>query len=138
MAVTCSDAAEVYGPFVHEALLGEALAPARNDVIAATQVGLAKASLTRLETDGIDPFFQQRLDLLVLEELGIEFVPNRFEPGRSRPSAPGWICSRTSVAARLRRPAQVAWGWLLTKKPGVPGPPRVRCETRTRARTRRA
>src|SRR6201981_2469965 len=82
--VTFFDTAEVYGPFTNEELVGEALAPFREQVAIATkfgfridpntgkQVGLdsrpehikevAEASLKRLGTDVIDLFYQHRVD----------------------------------------------------------------------------
>ena len=76
------DTAEVYGPFTNEELVGEALAPVRNDVIIATKFGwkiedgkqagldsrpahikeVADASLKRLRTETIDLFYQHRVD----------------------------------------------------------------------------
>jgi aryl-alcohol dehydrogenase-like predicted oxidoreductase len=81
--VTFFDTAEVYGPFTNEELVGEALAPFREQVVIATkfgfgvtsegkQVGLnsrpehikevAEASLKRLRTNVIDLFYQHRVD----------------------------------------------------------------------------
>ena len=82
--VTFFDTAEVYGPFTNEELVGEALAPFREQVVIATkfgfkldpatgkQVGLdsrpehikevAEASLKRLKIDAIDLFYQHRVD----------------------------------------------------------------------------
>src|SRR5512145_1164027 len=80
--VTFFDTAEVYGPFVNEELVGEALASVRDQVVIATkfgfriqdgrQVGLdsrpahirevAEASLKRLKTDRIDLLYQHRVD----------------------------------------------------------------------------
>ena len=84
MGVTFFDTAEVYGPFVNEELVGEALAPFRNNVTIATkfgfkidpatgkQIGLdsrpehikevAEASLRRLKIDAIDLYYQHRVD----------------------------------------------------------------------------
>ncbi len=84
LGVTFFDTAEVYGPFVNEELVGEALAPVRNEVIVATKFGfeivdgkiqlgalnsrpahirqVAEASLRRLEMDSIDLFYQHRPD----------------------------------------------------------------------------
>src|SRR5438552_1152618 len=83
LGVTFFDTAEVYGPFVNEELVGEALAPMRERVVIATkfgfkfgpkgeQIGLdsrpehikevAEASLKRLRTDVIDLFYQHRVD----------------------------------------------------------------------------
>jgi aryl-alcohol dehydrogenase-like predicted oxidoreductase len=79
--VTFFDTAEAYGPFANEELLGEAVAPFRNDVVIATKFGfregkpaqgtdsrpatiraVAEASLKRLRTDVIDLFYQHRVD----------------------------------------------------------------------------
>jgi aryl-alcohol dehydrogenase-like predicted oxidoreductase len=81
--VTFFDTAEVYGPFVNEELVGEALAPLRDQVVIATKFGfkigpkgeqvgvdsrpehireVAEASLKRLKTDRIDLFYQHRVD----------------------------------------------------------------------------
>jgi aryl-alcohol dehydrogenase-like predicted oxidoreductase len=82
--VTLFDTAEVYGPFKNEELVGEALAPVRDQVIIATKFGfridpatgkengldsrpdhireVADASLRRLRTDHIDLFYQHRVD----------------------------------------------------------------------------
>ena len=80
------DTAEVYGPFANEELVGEALAPVREQVVIATKFGfnidsngtqhltlplnsrpehikeVAEASLKRLKTDRIDLFYQHRVD----------------------------------------------------------------------------
>jgi aryl-alcohol dehydrogenase-like predicted oxidoreductase len=76
------DTAEVYGPFANEELVGEALAPLRDQVVIATKFGfnivegkqsglnsrpehikkVADASLRRLNTDRIDLFYQHRVD----------------------------------------------------------------------------
>jgi aryl-alcohol dehydrogenase-like predicted oxidoreductase len=82
--VTFFDTAEVYGPFTNEELVGEALAPFRDQVLIATKFGfnldpktgkqagldsrpahikeVADASLKRLNTDVIDLFYQHRVD----------------------------------------------------------------------------
>lgn len=82
--VTFFDTAEVYGPFTNEELVGEALAPFREQVVIATKFGfdldpatgkqrgldsrpdhikqVADASLKRLKTDRIDLFYQHRVD----------------------------------------------------------------------------
>src|SRR5271156_6094149 len=75
------DTAEAYGPFTNEELVGEALAPLRDQVVIATKFGfkdgvvssgmdsrrerireVAEASLKRLKTDRIDLFYQHRVD----------------------------------------------------------------------------
>ncbi len=79
--VTFFDTAEAYGPFTNEELVGEALAPIRDQVVIATKFGfkngdpaagmdsrperirqVADASLKRLKTDRIDLFYQHRVD----------------------------------------------------------------------------
>jgi aryl-alcohol dehydrogenase-like predicted oxidoreductase len=87
--VTFFDTAEVYGPYVNEELVGEALAPFRGQVVIATKFGfnldpnlnfaakqgspsldsrpehirqVAEASLKRLKVDAIDLFYQHRVD----------------------------------------------------------------------------
>jgi aryl-alcohol dehydrogenase-like predicted oxidoreductase len=83
--ITFFDTAEVYGPFTNEELVGEALAPLRDQVVIATKFGwkpdpnggprwsgldsrpehikeVAEASLKRLKTDVIDLFYQHRVD----------------------------------------------------------------------------
>jgi aryl-alcohol dehydrogenase-like predicted oxidoreductase len=81
--VTLFDTAEVYGPYANEELVGEALAPVRDQVKIATKFGfdlspgaarsslnsrpeqiraVAEASLKRLRTDVIDLFYQHRVD----------------------------------------------------------------------------
>ncbi len=83
--ITFFDTAEVYGPFLNEELVGEALAPFRGKVTIATKFGfqlkpdaspgfigpnsrperirqVADASLQRLKVDAIDLFYQHRVD----------------------------------------------------------------------------
>jgi len=78
--ITFFDTAEAYGPFTNEALVGEALAPIRHQVVIATKFGftfepqrgldsrpahikeVAEASLKRLRVDTIDLFYQHRVD----------------------------------------------------------------------------
>jgi aryl-alcohol dehydrogenase-like predicted oxidoreductase len=85
LGVTLFDTAEVYGPFVNEELVGEALAPLRDQVVIATKFGfrldptgerlwtgvdsrpdhikeVAEGSLKRLNVDVIDLFYQHRVD----------------------------------------------------------------------------
>ena len=87
--ITFFDTAEVYGPFLNEELLGEALAPFRKQLVIATKFGFdlnpnldprgmkglpglnsrpehiqqaAEGSLRRLRTDVIDLYYQHRVD----------------------------------------------------------------------------
>jgi aryl-alcohol dehydrogenase-like predicted oxidoreductase len=88
--VTFFDTAEVYGPYVNEELVGEALEPLRDQVVIATKFGwnirdrrpsgldsrpeqirrVTDASLRRLRTDRIDLLYQHRVDPTVpIEEV---------------------------------------------------------------------
>ncbi len=90
--ITFFDTAEMYGPFTNEALVGEALAPVRDQVVIATKFGFAfdpqtgenqglnsrpehirqavEGSLQRLKTDYIDLYYQHRVDPAVpIEEV---------------------------------------------------------------------
>jgi aryl-alcohol dehydrogenase-like predicted oxidoreductase len=92
--ITFFDTAEVYGPYINEELVGEALAPFRGQVVIATKFGfdlsgtdhrpgaaglnsrpeqirkVADASLKRLRVDTIDLFYQHRVDTNVpIEEV---------------------------------------------------------------------
>ena len=83
--ITFFDTAEVYGPFINEELVGEALEPFKEKVVIATKFGfkldpnggpkwvgldsrpehikqVAEASLKRLRVDAIDLFYQHRVD----------------------------------------------------------------------------
>jgi len=81
--ITFFDTAEMYGPYTNEALVGEALAPHRGQVVIATKFGfkidaegrqagldsrpehirqVAEASLKRLRSESIDLFYQHRVD----------------------------------------------------------------------------
>jgi aryl-alcohol dehydrogenase-like predicted oxidoreductase len=82
LGVTFFDTAQVYGPFTNEALVGEALAPVRDQVVIATKFGFQlgggessgldsrpetirtgiESSLARLQTDRIDLLYQHRVD----------------------------------------------------------------------------
>src|SRR5712691_10372606 len=83
LGVTFFDTAEAYGPYTNEELVGEALAPAREQVVIATKFGfeldsdgqqrglnsrpehireVAESSLKRLEVETIDLLYQHRVD----------------------------------------------------------------------------
>ena len=103
--VTFFDTAEVYGPFTNEELVGEALAPFRDQVVIATKFGfapdpnggpgwtalnsrpehikeVAEASLKRLKTDVIDVFYQHRVDPNVRIEDVAGAVKDLIEQGK--------------------------------------------------------
>jgi aryl-alcohol dehydrogenase-like predicted oxidoreductase len=101
--VTFFDTAEVYGPFVNEELVGDALAPVRDQVVIATkfgfqfdadgrQVGLssqpdhikqaAEGSLRRLQVEAIDLYYQHRVDPAVPIEDVAGAVRDLIEQGK--------------------------------------------------------
>lgn len=104
MGVTFFDTAEVYGPYVNEELLGEALEPYRNKVIIATKFGFkfengknvgldsrpetikkaVEGSLKRLRTDYIDLLYQHRVDPNVPIEEVAKAVKELIEEGKVR------------------------------------------------------
>ncbi|MFM9274698.1 aldo/keto reductase [Pseudarthrobacter sp. NKDBFgelt] len=98
------DTAEVYGPFVNEELVGEALAPVRDEVVIATKFGwriengrsvgldsspdrikrVAEQSLRRLRVDTLDLFYQHRVDPNVPIEEVAGAVGELVEAGKVR------------------------------------------------------
>ncbi len=102
--VTLFDTAEVYGPFANEELVGEALAPFREQVAIATKFGfkiengattgvdsrpehvkeVAEASLRRLRTETIDLFYQHRVDPQVPIEDVAGAVKELIQQGKVR------------------------------------------------------
>ena len=103
--VTFFDTAEVYGPFVNEEIVGEALAPVRDNVVIATKFGWAyddegkqtglssspdhlkaavEGSLRRLRTDHIDLLYQHRVDPAVPIEDTAGAVRELIEAGKVR------------------------------------------------------
>jgi aryl-alcohol dehydrogenase-like predicted oxidoreductase len=101
------DAAEVYGPFVNEELVGEALAPVREQVVIATKFGFqigseedphpvglnsrpeyviesVEGSLKRLKIDTIDLLYQHRVDPNVPIEDVAGTVKDLIEQGKVR------------------------------------------------------
>ena len=104
--VTFFDTAEVYGPFTNEELVGEALAPFREQVVIATKFGfklnpntgkqagldsrpehikqVAEASLKRLRTNAVDLFYQHRVDPNVPIEDVAGAVKDLIQQGKVR------------------------------------------------------
>src|SRR5438128_571144 len=102
--ITLFDSAEAYGPFKNEELIGEALAPVRDQVVIATKFGfkfegdkqsgtdsrpehikqVAEASLERLKTDHVDLFYQHRVDPTVPIEDVAGAVKDLIQEGKVR------------------------------------------------------
>jgi aryl-alcohol dehydrogenase-like predicted oxidoreductase len=99
--VTFFDTAEAYGPFINEEVVGDALAPFRDQVVIATKFGftfesdrrgldsrpahvkeVAEASLKRLNTEVIDLFYQHRVDPNVPIEDVAGAVKDLIEEGK--------------------------------------------------------
>jgi aryl-alcohol dehydrogenase-like predicted oxidoreductase len=102
LGVTFFDTAEVYGPFINEELVGQALFPFRNEVVIATKFGsniengkptglnsqpehirqVAEESLKRLKSESIDLFYQHRVDPNVPIEDVAETVRDLIRQGK--------------------------------------------------------
>ena len=101
LGVTFFDTAEVYGPYINEELVGEALAPFKGEVVIATKFGfknaltkdgfdsrpeniraVAEASLRRLQVEAIDLFYQHRVDPKVPMEDVAGMVKELIEEGK--------------------------------------------------------
>jgi aryl-alcohol dehydrogenase-like predicted oxidoreductase len=101
--VTFFDTAQVYGPFTNEELVGEALAPVRDQVVIATKFGfafgpngenrgvnsrpehikqMAEGSLKRLRVEVIDLYYQHRVDPDVPIEEVAGAVKNLIQEGK--------------------------------------------------------
>jgi len=106
--VTFFDTAEVYGPWVNEEVVGEAVEPFRDEVVIATKFGwniddkgvqqqnpvlnsrpdrikkVAEASLRRLRTNRIDLFYQHRVDPAVPIEEVAGAISELIDEGKVR------------------------------------------------------
>jgi aryl-alcohol dehydrogenase-like predicted oxidoreductase len=102
LGVTLFDTAEVYGPFINEELIGEALFPFRKEVVIATKFGFSfdkgkltglnsrpehirqvvEESLRRLKSESIDLFYQHRADPNVPIEEVAETVKDLIRQGK--------------------------------------------------------
>ena len=122
------DTAEVYGPFTNEELVGEALAPFRDQVVIATKFGfdldpndgsqrglnsrpehikqVAEASLKRLKTDRIDLFYQHRVDPDVPIEDMAGAVKDLIQEGKQGQALRPVRAERADDPASARGPAR--------------------------------
>ncbi|BBH19241.1 aldo/keto reductase [Paenibacillus baekrokdamisoli] len=111
--VTFFDTAEVYGPYMNEELIGEALLPFRNQVVIATKFGfdiqdekqagmnsrpehikkVVEGSLKRLKVEAIDLYYQHRVDPAVPIEEVAGAVKDLIEEGKVK----HWGLSEASV-----------------------------------------
>jgi aryl-alcohol dehydrogenase-like predicted oxidoreductase len=125
--VTFFDTAEVYGPLLNEELVGQALAPFRDDVIIATKFGwqanpndggkwsalnsrpehirqVAEESLKRLKVDAIDLYYQHRVDLDVPIEDVAGTVKELIQEGKVKHFGLSEASSRTIRRAHAVQP----------------------------------
>jgi aryl-alcohol dehydrogenase-like predicted oxidoreductase len=103
LGVTFFDTAEVYGPYVNEELLGEALAPFKGKVVIATKFGIkmvdgkqvldskpetirqsVEGSLKRLKVETIDLYYQHRVDPNVPIEEVAGVIQDLIKEGKIR------------------------------------------------------
>lgn len=115
--VTFFDTAEVYGPFVNEELVGEALAPFKSEVVIATKFGIqtvdgkqvvdgrpetirqsVEGSLNRLGVEAIDLYYLHRVDPAVPVEDVAGTVKELVEAGKVK----HWGLSEAGVKTILR------------------------------------
>ncbi|WP_030255639.1 aldo/keto reductase [Streptomyces violens] len=123
--VTFFDTAEVYGPYVNEELVGEALAPVRDQVVIATKFGFAfddegkqtglcsrpehirkatEGSLRRLGVDAIDLYYQHRVDPEVPIEEVAGAVKELIDEGKVRHFGLSEAAARTIRRAHAVQP----------------------------------
>src|SRR5947208_7403365 len=150
--VTFFDTAEVYGPFINEELVGEALAPVREKVVIATkfgfkfgpkgeQIGLdsrpehikqvAEASMKRLRTDVIDLFYQHRVDPNVPIEDVAGAVKDLVHEGKGKhfglSEAGGQTIRRAHAAQPVTAPqSEYSLWWRKPEEEVLPTPERLR------------
>jgi aryl-alcohol dehydrogenase-like predicted oxidoreductase len=126
--VTLFDTAESYGPFTNEELVGEALAPFREQVVIATKLGIridpsgqqvvdsrpehikqsAEGSLKRLGVDVIDLYYQQSgsFHSALLVKASSRERSTRTRRSTIRTSAKSFLASRRRLGRRI-------WTWLI-------------------------
>ena len=120
LGVTLFDTAEIYGPYVGEEMVGQAIAPFREQVVLATKFGfridpetgkgtgfdsrpehireVVEASLKRLGTDRIDLLYQHRVDETVPVEDVAGTVADLIAAGKAR-----WFGMSEAQADDVRR-----------------------------------
>lgn len=139
LGVTLFDTAEVYGPFINEELVGEALAPFRKDVLISTKFGfniqdgkmagldgspehirqVAEQSLKRLKIETIDLFYQHRLDPNVPVEDVAGTIKDLIKEGKVQRFGLSEVSAQTIRKAHAIQPLTVVQSEysLMWKKP---------------------
>src|ERR1700730_12530107 len=128
LGVTFFDTAEVYGPFINEELVGEALYPFRNEVVIATKFGsniengkstglnsrpehilqVVEESLRRLKSESIDLFYQHRFDPDVPIEDVAGTVKDLIQQGKVQHFG---LCERGAQTVRRAHAVQALTGF---------------------------
>lgn len=140
--VTFFDIAEVYGPHANKALLGEALAPFRDQAVIAATFGIrsgngrqvqdcrpeqiraaVEGSLKRLRMDVIDLYYQHRIDPDVPIEDLAGTVAELMRQGKSR----HWDLSEAGMNTIRRAHAAVPWPLSRASIPCSGGIPKKTC-----------
>lgn len=135
--VTLFDTAQVYGPFTNEELMGEALAPVRDQVVIATKFGFDLETGQSAGLDSRPETIKQSIERSLQRLQGKGFLTGKidetteFASGDFRNSIPRFDAdarkaNRASVELLARvaerkdvTPAQIALAWLLAQKPWV-------------------
>ncbi len=145
LGVTLFDTAEVYGPFVNEELVGEALAPFRKEILITTKFGfniqdgkmaglngkpahirkVAEESLKRLRIETIDLFYQHRVDPEVPIEEVAGTVKDLIQEGKVRNFGLSEVNAQTIRRAHAVQPltaiqSEYSLMWKLPEKEVLP------------------
>ena len=133
--MTFFDTAEVYGPFENEKLLGEALKPVRDQVVLATKFGFnfgqyrldetgrptslnsspkairkaVEGSLSRLQTDHIDLYYQHRVDPNTPIEIVADTVKQLIQEGKVLHWGLFWYGSSITIILKPRKIPEPNW-----------------------------
>src|SRR5439155_1055814 len=117
--ITFFDTAEVYGPFTNEELVGEALAPFREQVVIATKFGFKPASTGDARWSELDSRPEQINENTTFDSSDFRNILPRFTP-EARKTNQALVDLLGEIAKRKKAtPAQIALAWLLAQKPWI-------------------
>jgi len=120
--VTFFDTAEAYGPFTNEELVGEALAPVRDKVVIATKFGFQDGDSTKGQDSRPERilFLSGKMDAEMPFAKGdFRNIVPRFSPEARQANKVFVDLLQEIAAAQDATPAQVAFAWLLSRKPWI-------------------